>query len=64
MMIHTLYMYSSTVDWADLPVINLSKAQAPAGRAELANEVRNAITTKGSFYVIQHGYTENEVIHS
>ena len=50
-----------TVDWADLPVINLSKAQAPA---ELANEVRNAITTKGSFYVIQHGYTENEVIHS
>ena len=64
MMILVLYMYSSTVDWADIPVINLSKAQAPAGRAELANEVRNAITTKGSFYVIQHGYTENEVIHS
>ncbi|KAI0708376.1 Clavaminate synthase-like protein [Earliella scabrosa] len=46
------------LDWADLPVIDLSKARTPEGRAELAPQVRDAMRTHGFLYVINHGFTE------
>lgn len=49
------------VDYADLAIIDLSKARTPDGRAELAREARDAMTSKGFFYVVGHGYTEEEV---
>ncbi|KAF5352049.1 hypothetical protein D9758_009407 [Tetrapyrgos nigripes] len=45
------------LDYADLPVIDLSKADTPAGRADLATEVCEAMTTQRFFYVINHGYS-------
>lgn len=49
------------VDYADLAIIDLSKVRTPDGRAELAREARDAMTSKGFFYVVNHGYTEEEV---
>ncbi|OCH86739.1 Clavaminate synthase-like protein [Obba rivulosa] len=43
------------LDYADLAVIDLSKANTPEGRAELAVQVRDAMHTQGFFYVINHG---------
>lgn len=48
------------VDYADLAIIDLSKAKTPEGRAALANEVRDALSTTGFFYVVGHGYTQEE----
>ncbi|KAJ6453599.1 Clavaminate synthase-like protein [Mycena sanguinolenta] len=45
------------LDYADLAVIDLSKAQDAAGRSELALEVSEAMKTQGFFYAINHGYT-------
>ncbi|KAJ6453604.1 hypothetical protein C8R45DRAFT_633449 [Mycena sanguinolenta] len=45
------------LDYADLAVIDLSKAQNTTGRAELALQVSEAMKTQGFFYVINHGYT-------
>lgn len=55
------YKYS-LVDYADLAIIDLSKASTPEGRAQLANEVRDAMRDNGFFYVINHGYTQEQVI--
>jgi isopenicillin N synthase-like dioxygenase len=49
------------VDYADLPVIDLSKAKTADGRSQLAKEVVDAMTTQGFFYVINHGYTSEQV---
>ena len=49
------------VEWADLPVIDLAKAQTPEGRVELAPLVRDAMHTQGFFYVVNHGYTDVQV---
>jgi isopenicillin N synthase-like dioxygenase len=49
------------VDYADLPVIDLSKADTTEGRAELAIQVCKALTSQGFFYVINHGYTPAQV---
>ena len=49
------------VDYADLAVVDLSKARTPEGRAELANEVRDAMRDNGFFYVINHGFTQEQV---
>lgn len=49
------------VEWADLPLIDISKAATPEGRAELAPRVRDAMRTKGFIYIINHGYTESQV---
>ncbi|KII84323.1 hypothetical protein PLICRDRAFT_46193 [Plicaturopsis crispa FD-325 SS-3] len=46
------------LDWADLAVVDISKADTPEGRAELAVQVRDAMTTQGFFYVVNHGYTQ------
>ncbi|GBE83380.1 predicted protein [Sparassis crispa] len=46
------------LEYADLAVIDLSKADTPEGRAKLAVQVRDAMTAQGFFYVINHGYTQ------
>ncbi|KAJ7025423.1 Clavaminate synthase-like protein [Mycena alexandri] len=45
------------LDYADLAVIDLSKAQDAQGCAELAVQVSQAMQTHGFFYVVNHGYT-------
>ncbi|PCH36926.1 Clavaminate synthase-like protein [Wolfiporia cocos MD-104 SS10] len=49
---------SEPLEYADLTVIDLSKATTPEGRAELALQARNAMTEQGFFYAINHGYTQ------
>jgi isopenicillin N synthase-like dioxygenase len=49
------------VDYADLPIIDLSKAETADGRSQLAKEVVDAMTNQGFFYVINHGYTSEQV---
>jgi len=46
------------LEYADLVMIDLSKAATAEGRAELAVELRTALTTHGFFYIINHGYTQ------
>ncbi|EIW79584.1 Clavaminate synthase-like protein [Coniophora puteana RWD-64-598 SS2] len=41
--------------YADLAIIDLSKASTPEGRASLSGEVKNALLTHGFFYVVNHG---------
>jgi isopenicillin N synthase-like dioxygenase len=48
------------VDYADLPVIDLAKAQSPEERAQLASQVQDALLTHGFFYVINHGYLSSQ----
>ncbi|OCH86737.1 Clavaminate synthase-like protein [Obba rivulosa] len=45
------------LEYADLAVIDLSKATTLEGRLELAAQLREAMTTIGFFYVINHGIT-------
>jgi isopenicillin N synthase-like dioxygenase len=49
------------VDYADLAIIDLSKALDAEGRAELAVQAAEAMKTQGFFYVINHGYTSAQV---
>ena len=49
------------MDFADLAVIDLAKNNTPEGRAELVNDLRNALSTVGFFYVINHGWTSEQV---
>ena len=53
-----------TVDYADLAIIDISKAETEQGRAALAVEVRDALLKHGFFYVVNHGYSEAEVRRS
>ncbi|KAI9568579.1 hypothetical protein HD554DRAFT_2259773 [Boletus coccyginus] len=46
------------LDFADLAIIDLSKAHTPEGRAELAPQLRDALRTNGFVYAINHGYTQ------
>jgi len=46
------------LDFADLAVIDLSKAHSPEGRAELAPQLHDALRTNGFVYAINHGYTQ------
>ena len=50
-------MLAFAVDWADLPIIDISKASTPEGRTELATEVRDAMRTFGFMYIVNHGLT-------
>ncbi|KAJ3983467.1 Clavaminate synthase-like protein [Lentinula detonsa] len=45
------------LNWAELAIIDLSKANTLEGRKALAEEVVHAMNTQGFFYVINHGYT-------
>jgi isopenicillin N synthase-like dioxygenase len=49
------------VDYADLAIIDLSKADTVEGRAGLAKQVTQAMSVHGFFYVINHGYTSEQV---
>jgi len=53
--------YPFTVEYADLPIIDLSQGDTTKGRADLASQVCKAMTTQGFFYVINHGYTAAQV---
>ncbi|KAI0752457.1 Clavaminate synthase-like protein [Daedaleopsis nitida] len=48
------------LEWADLPVIDLSKATTPEGRAALAPVARDAMHTHGFMYIVNHGLTQKE----
>jgi hypothetical protein len=49
------------VDYADLVIIDLSKFSTSEGRAELATLARDAMRTHGFLYVINHGFTTEQV---
>lgn len=44
-----------------MSIIDLSKAGTPEGRAELSIAARNAMRDIGFFYVINHGYSQDQV---
>ncbi|KAJ8597710.1 Clavaminate synthase-like protein [Rhizopogon salebrosus TDB-379] len=46
------------LEFADLAVIDISKADTEEGRAALAIEVKNALRNHGFFYVVGHGYPQ------
>ncbi|KAI0630153.1 Clavaminate synthase-like protein [Trametes polyzona] len=48
------------LDWADFPVIDISKAKTAEGRAELAPIVAEAMRTYGFLYVVVHGMTQEQ----
>ena len=49
------------MEWAELAVIDLSKARSPEARVDIAGQARDAMRNVGFFYVINHGYTPPEV---
>ncbi|OSC99250.1 Clavaminate synthase-like protein [Trametes coccinea BRFM310] len=49
---------AENLEWADLPIIDISQANTPEGRAELAPKVRDAMRTQGFLYVVNHGYDQ------
>lgn len=60
--INTIASFSTTtVDYADLPIIDLSQAHDADGRRKLASQVTAAMSTLGFFYIINHGYSAAEV---
>ncbi|KAI0783193.1 Clavaminate synthase-like protein [Abortiporus biennis] len=48
------------LDYADLAIIDLSKAASPEGRAQLAVQARDAMREQGFFYVINHGLSQEQ----
>ncbi|KAJ7851329.1 hypothetical protein B0H13DRAFT_2400039 [Mycena leptocephala] len=48
------------LEYADLAIIDLSKAKTEAGRKALTAEVVSAMHSHGFFYVINHGYTQEQ----
>lgn len=49
------------MDFADLTILDLANAGTPEGRAELALQARDAMSTQGFFYVVNHGLSQGEV---
>ena len=49
------------MEFADLAIIDLSKAHTPEGRQELYPQLRDALRTQGFVYAINHGYTQAQV---
>lgn len=49
------------MDFADLAIIDLSKAHTPEGRAKLAPQLCDALRTNGFVYAINHGYSQAQV---
>ncbi|KAI9151384.1 putative 2OG-Fe(II)oxygenase superfamily protein [Paramyrothecium foliicola] len=49
------------LDWADLPAIDLSKYGTPEGNKALAQELIEAVRTKGFFYVVNFGIPQEVV---
>ncbi|KAI0638899.1 Clavaminate synthase-like protein [Trametes polyzona] len=46
------------LEWADLAIIDISKARTPEGRAALAPQLCDAMRTHGFVYVVNHGMTQ------
>ncbi|KAH9934538.1 Clavaminate synthase-like protein [Epithele typhae] len=46
------------LQWADLPILDLSTASTPEGRAELAPVARDAMHTHGFVYIVNHGISQ------
>ncbi|KAL7422590.1 hypothetical protein Q5752_003238 [Cryptotrichosporon argae] len=49
------------LDWADLPTIDLAKFGTEEGKRELSQTLLEAIRTKGFFYVINFGISQEKV---
>ena len=49
------------MEWADLEMVDLSKAATPEGRAELAPRVAEIMRTTGFMYIVNHGLTHAQV---
>ena len=49
------------MEYADLPIIDISRAKTPEGRQELAPVVRDAMRTYGFLIIVNHGVTQAEV---
>lgn len=49
------------MEYADLAIIDFSKASTPEGRLELSAQVAEAMNKEGFFYVINHGYSQAQV---
>ncbi|KAF9045063.1 Clavaminate synthase-like protein [Panaeolus papilionaceus] len=48
------------LDYADLPLIDLSLSGTAEGRAQLARQVHDAMCNQGFFYVINHGLDKDQ----
>ncbi|KAF7797980.1 hypothetical protein EIP86_009187 [Pleurotus ostreatoroseus] len=48
------------LDWADLPILDLSKAATPGGLAALAQQARDAMRDQGFLYVVNHGLSNSQ----
>ncbi|KAH9834993.1 Clavaminate synthase-like protein [Rhodofomes roseus] len=48
------------LDYADLAILDFSKIGTPEGHAELSVQLRDAMTTNGFFYIVNHGLTQAE----
>ncbi|KAG1740411.1 uncharacterized protein EDB91DRAFT_1237272 [Suillus paluster] len=46
------------LEYADLAIIDISKAATEEGRAALAIELKEALLNNGFFYVVNHGYSK------
>lgn len=62
---HLKYYYSidstfTIVDYADLPILDLSKSGTLEGRLALANQLKDAMSNYGFFYIINHGYSKTQ----
>ncbi|KAI0800148.1 hypothetical protein C8Q74DRAFT_394695 [Fomes fomentarius] len=51
---------TENLEWADIPIIDLSKAKTAEGRRALVPLVRDAFRTHGFFYGVNHGYTSTQ----
>ena len=49
------------MDYADLPILDLSKTATPEGRLALAKQACDAMSNYGFFYVSNHGLTPAQV---
>ena len=49
------------VPWADIVVVDLSKFDEPGGKAQLAEDLREAVHKTGFFSVTGTGFTDDEV---
>lgn len=49
------------MEWADLPIIDISTANTPEGRVALAPQMHDAMRTFGFLYIVNHGLTQAQV---
>ncbi|KAK0205540.1 hypothetical protein DFS33DRAFT_777232 [Desarmillaria ectypa] len=56
------YSYHSSAEYAVLAIINISKASTETGRLELASQVCQAMNQQVFFYVVNHGYIQEQTL--